>query len=99
MEVAGQVGRVLRVGEYEDVAAWLSASVGMCAIQRLLWGCGEVFRLICREGQGAVMPGGYGVWKSHEGCFSRIIGYVFFRPQWEGHGVAVYNSFDLEAVT
>ena len=26
------------------------------------------------------------------------MGYVFFGPQREGHGAAVYDSFDLEAV-
>ncbi len=30
--------------------------------------------------------------------FSRVMGNVFFSPQGEGHGVAVYDSLNLEAV-
>ncbi len=29
----------------------------------------------------------------------RVMGYVFISPQGEGHGVAVYDSFYLEAVS
>ena len=48
--------------------------------------------------QGGVRPSGFGVWKSSEGVVSRVLGYVFLGPQREGHGVAVYDSFDLESV-
>ena len=44
------------------------------------------------------MPGGFSVWKSPEDCIPKVMGYVFLSPQGEGHGVAVYDSFDLEAV-
>jgi len=26
------------------------------------------------------------------------MGYVFFRPQGKGHGVTVYDAFDIEAI-
>ena len=35
MEVAGYIGGVMSIGEYEDVAAWLGALVGMCDAHRL----------------------------------------------------------------
>ena len=38
------------------------------------------------------------MWDGPEGHILGIMGYIFFSPQGEGHGVAVYNSFDLEAV-
>ena len=41
---------------------------------------------------------GFGVWESSEGRISRVMGYVFFSPQEEGHEAAVYDSFDLEAI-
>jgi hypothetical protein len=43
-------------------------------------------------------PCGFGVWESSEGRILRVMGYVFFSAQGEGHKVAGYDSFDLEAV-
>ncbi len=44
------------------------------------------------------MPSGFGVWEGSEGRIFGVMGYVFFSPQGEGHGAAVYDSFDHEAI-
>jgi hypothetical protein len=61
-------------------------------------GCGELFCLIRWQREGSVGPSGFSVWKSSEDCIPRVMGYVLLSSQWKGHGVAVYDSFDLEAV-
>jgi len=43
------------------------------------------------------IPSGFGVWEGPEDRILRVMGYVFFRSQWEGHGAAVYDFVDLEA--
>ncbi len=47
---------------------------------------------------GGVGPSGFGVWEGPESCIPRVMGYVFFSPQGKGHGVAVYDSFHIEAI-
>ena len=44
------------------------------------------------------MPCGFSVWKSPEDCIPTVVGYVFLSSQGEGHGVAVYDSLNLEAI-
>ena len=45
------------------------------------------------------MPGYFSVWKNPKDYIPRVMGYVFISPQGEGQGVAVCDSFDLEAVS
>ena len=57
-----------------------------------------MFNFICWQRQGGVGPSGFGVCEGPEDRILRVMRYVFFSPQWEGHGAAVYDSFDIEAV-
>jgi hypothetical protein len=56
-----------------------------------------MFSFICWQRQRGVGPSGFGIWDGPEGRISGVMGYVFFSPQGEGHGAAVYDFFDLEA--
>ena len=57
-----------------------------------------MFSFICWQRQGGVGPSDFGVWDGPEDRILGVMGYVFFSPQGEGHGVAVYDSFDLKSV-
>ena len=55
--VGYRLGRgVFPFGEYKEVAAWLSVSVGMGAVKRLFLGCGELFYFVFGECKGRVRP-------------------------------------------
>jgi len=57
-----------------------------------------VFSFIRWQHQGGVGPSGFGIWEGPKDRILRVMGYVFSSPQWKGHGAAVYDSFDIEAV-
>ena len=49
-------------GDYKDVAARLSVSMGMGDVQRLFQGYGELFGLVFGELKGRVRPSDFCVW-------------------------------------
>ena len=59
---------------------------------------GVQLHTIRRHRQGGVGPSGSGVYEGPEVRILRFVGYVFLSPQWKGHGAALYDSFDIEAV-
>jgi len=70
---------VLPIRRYEDVAAWLSVTMGMGAIQRLLYGDGE-FVGLCSHGSGITSDASghavLGLGQGPKDCNLRIMGNV-----------------------
>ena len=56
-----------------------------------------MFNFTYWQRQGGVGLSGFGVWNGPEGRILGVLGYVLFSPQGEGHGTAMYDSFDLKA--
>jgi hypothetical protein len=86
------------VRKNDNVPAWLSVSMCVGTIQRLLYGYNECAGLLGRERKGCVGSGCLGVGQSPQNRVFRVVRYVFLGSQRKSDGVAMYDSLNLEAV-